>query len=269
MAVDYKDYYKILGLPKTATEKEIKAAYRNLARQYHPDVNPGDKSAEEKFKDVGEAYEVLSDADKRSKYDQYGDQWKSYSQGGGFSPGGGSRRRLLGLRFRRHGRRQGGMDDFLSSLFGGGGGRRGRRLRRLQRRTAGADARQAQQDVEYPIEISLEEAYKGISTQLYGQHSRHLRPLRRRRRGLGGQRQALPDVRRQPAKSKAGAACSATAFARSAAARGRRRKSARTATATASSTKQRKLSDVKIPPGSPTASASAWPGRARRAAICS
>ena len=89
MAVDYKDYYKILGLSKTATEKEIKAAYRGLARKYHPDVNPGDKGAEDKFKDVGEAYEVLSDTDKRSKYDQFGDQWKSYSQGSG--SGGGAR----------------------------------------------------------------------------------------------------------------------------------------------------------------------------------
>lgn len=90
MAVDYKDYYKILGVPKTATEKEIKAAYRSLARKFHPDVNPGDKTAEDKFKDVGEAYDVLSDTDKRSKYDQFGDQWKSYSQGGGFSPNAGT-----------------------------------------------------------------------------------------------------------------------------------------------------------------------------------
>ena len=67
MAVDYKDYYQILGLPKTATEKEIKAAYRKLARQHHPEVNAGDKTAEDKFKNVGEAYEVLSDADKRAK----------------------------------------------------------------------------------------------------------------------------------------------------------------------------------------------------------
>ena len=67
MAVDYKDYYQILGLPKTATEKEIKAAYQKLARQHHPEVNAGDKTAEDKFKNVGEAYEVLSDADKRTK----------------------------------------------------------------------------------------------------------------------------------------------------------------------------------------------------------
>src|SRR5438128_2134214 len=70
--MEYKDYYKILGLPKGASEKEIKQAYRRLARKYHPDVNPGDKSSEERFKEMGEAYAVLSDPDKRKKYDQFG-----------------------------------------------------------------------------------------------------------------------------------------------------------------------------------------------------
>ena len=165
MAVDYKDYYQILGLPKTANEKEIKAAYRKLARQYHPDVNPGDKTAEDKFKNVGEAYEVLSDADKRSKYDQFGDQWKSYSQGGGFQPGAGSQGGgYQDFDFGGMGGGQGGMDDFLSSLFGGnasGGGFGGF--------SAGQPARggrHTQQDVEYPIEISLEDAYKGVSRSL-------------------------------------------------------------------------------------------------------
>jgi DnaJ-class molecular chaperone len=72
MAVEYKDYYKTLGVPKGAPEKEIKQAYRRLARKYHPDVNPGDKSSEERFKEIGEAYAVLSDAEKRKKYDQFG-----------------------------------------------------------------------------------------------------------------------------------------------------------------------------------------------------
>lgn len=157
MAVDYKDYYKILGVPKTATDKEIKAAYRKLARQHHPDVNPGNKGAEDKFKDVGEAYEVLSDADKRSKYDQYGDQWKAVSQGGGF-PGGQPGR---GATYSEPDfGAAGGIDDFLSSLFGGagpsghsggfGGFNRG-----------GQSAARPRQDVEYPIDISLEEAYAG------------------------------------------------------------------------------------------------------------
>ena len=71
-----KDYYNILGVSRTATDKEIKTAFRKLARKYHPDVNPGDKTAEEKFKQVSEAYEVLSDAEKRKKYNQFGDQWQ-------------------------------------------------------------------------------------------------------------------------------------------------------------------------------------------------
>src|SRR5579884_2185190 len=84
MAGEYKDYYKILGVAKDADDKDIKSAYRRMARKYHPDVNPGDKGAEDRFKDVGEAYEVLSDKDKRAKYDQYGEQWKAFSQAGGF-----------------------------------------------------------------------------------------------------------------------------------------------------------------------------------------
>lgn len=166
MAVDYKDYYKILGLPKTATEKEIKAAYRKLARQFHPDVNPGDKSSEDKFKDVGEAYEVLSDADKRSKYDQFGDQWKSYSQGGGFSPnagGGGQGGAYTEYDFGGQGGGAG-IDDFLSSLFGGAAGGASNGFGGFSAgRTAARSGRQTQQDVEYPIEISLEEAFKGTS----------------------------------------------------------------------------------------------------------
>jgi molecular chaperone DnaJ len=161
MAMEYKDYYKILGVPKTATEKEIKAAYRKLARESHPDVNPGNKAAEDKFKDIGEAYDVLSDADKRSKYDMYGDQWKAASQGGGFRPGPGGG----GVDFDFGGMGgQGGLDDLLASIFGGGGGggfggggfggfsNRGRQQQR-----------QAQQNVEYSVEISLEEAFRGTS----------------------------------------------------------------------------------------------------------
>src|ERR1039457_2810460 len=75
-----KDYYKTLGVSKTATEKEVKAAFRKLARQYHPDVNPGNKTAESTFKQVNEAYEIISDPDKRKKYDQYGDQWQHGDQ---------------------------------------------------------------------------------------------------------------------------------------------------------------------------------------------
>lgn len=164
MAVDYKDYYKILGLPKTATEKEIKAAYRSLARKYHPDVNSGDKGAEEKFKDVGEAYEVLSDTDKRSKYDQFGDQWKSYSQGSGSSPRAGAQ---PDFDFGSAGGGSGSIDDFLSSLFGGSGGgfsgTPGGGFGGFSGRQPGRNSPQSEQDVEYPVEISLEESYKGTS----------------------------------------------------------------------------------------------------------
>lgn len=163
MAVDYKDYYKILNVPKTATEKEIKAAYRKLARQHHPDVNPGDKSAEDKFKDVGESYDVLGDKDKREKYDQYGDQWKAVSQGtapGGF---GGAARPGGAVYTEGDFDGAGGIDDFLASLFGGAGpsGHSAGGFGGFSR--AGQTSARIQQDVEQTIEITLAEAYAGAS----------------------------------------------------------------------------------------------------------
>jgi len=164
MAIDYKDYYQILGVPKTATEKEIKAAYRKLARQYHPDVNQNDKTAEDKFKNVGEAYEVLSDTDKRAKYDQFGDQWKAYSQtgypGGGAPPGAGG----MGG-FPQDGANFGGVgniDDLLNSLFGGAAAQSGGGYSSFSRgRRSGGGS--APSDPEYLIEISLEDAFNGTT----------------------------------------------------------------------------------------------------------
>src|SRR5574342_445259 len=78
--MDFKDYYATLGVQQTATEKESKEAYRKLARKFHPDVNPGDKSAEAKFKEINEAYEVLGDPEKRKKYDELGANWRAYEQ---------------------------------------------------------------------------------------------------------------------------------------------------------------------------------------------
>ena len=78
--MEFKDYYSTLGVAKTATEKEIKQAFRKLARKFHPDVNPGDKTSESKFKEINEAYEVLGDPDKRRKYDELGANWRMYEQ---------------------------------------------------------------------------------------------------------------------------------------------------------------------------------------------
>src|SRR2546428_485307 len=85
--MQYKDYYNILGVKRSASEKEIKSAFRKLARKHHPDVNPNDKEAEAKFKEASEAYEVLIDPEKRKKYDQFGSEWERYQQAEG-APGG-------------------------------------------------------------------------------------------------------------------------------------------------------------------------------------
>ena len=81
--MEYKDYYQSLGVSRNASEQEIKKAFRKLAQQYHPDRNPDNPAAEQKFKEINEAYTVLSDSDKRQKYDRFGSQWEQYERGGG------------------------------------------------------------------------------------------------------------------------------------------------------------------------------------------
>ncbi len=118
MAASNRDYYDVLGVKKTASQDEIKKAYRKLARKYHPDANPNDPKAEEKFKEVSSAYEVLSDAEKRKKYDA----GPSFFGQGGPQPGGG------GFRGYQGGQTMGGdWGDLFGNLFGGGGARRRRR----------------------------------------------------------------------------------------------------------------------------------------------
>lgn len=159
--MDYKDYYKILGVARGANADEIKKAFRKLARKYHPDVNPGDKKAEEKFKEINEAYEVLSDADKRKKYDTLGPNWQEQ-----FGPSPAGSRRT----YQYSGSRGGtpfefdpngpGFSDFFEALFGrnnanGGKGSTGGPTRDMRRR--------AGDNIEQPVEITLQEAYLGGS----------------------------------------------------------------------------------------------------------
>lgn len=135
------DYYEVLGVEKTASEQEIKQAYRKLARQNHPDVNPGDKGAEERFKEATEAYDVLGDSDKRARYDQFGHAGTDPNSGGfGGAFGGGD---------------FGGFGDIFDMFFGGGGGGGQRR----NGPTRGSDLR-------YDLTIAFEEAAFGVEKEI-------------------------------------------------------------------------------------------------------
>lgn len=156
--MDYKDYYKILGVDKNASTDDIKKAYRKLARKYHPDVNPNDKVAEERFKEINEANEVLTDPDKRAKYDRLGSSWQAYQRAGGGGGSfdwsewmsGGNRGGYVDLNDILGGAgRAGGFSDFFEAIFGNMG----------QARTA---PRQGQ-DYTQKVEISLEEAFNGAT----------------------------------------------------------------------------------------------------------
>ena len=157
--MEYKDYYKVLGVERKATQDEIKKTYRKLAMKFHPDQNPGNKTAEEKFKDINEAYEVLSDPKKRAHYDQLGESYNQWQSRGGNpgnfnwndwvnqQPRGQSRQ----VDFGDYGDVFGGFSDFFSAIFGGmpGGAR-----------TATRQPARAQV-IEQKVEITLEEAYRG------------------------------------------------------------------------------------------------------------
>ncbi|HPR57597.1 MAG TPA: J domain-containing protein [Bacteroidales bacterium] len=163
--MDYKDYYKILGVDKKATLAEIKKQYRKLAQMYHPDRNPDNKAAEEKFKDISEAYEVLGNEEKRAKYDQLGANWKQFQDSGqGFDfsqwakQGGGSFQTSFNDVFGHSG-----FSDFFNSFFGGNSGFGGFGAQRSSRsRTKHFKG----QDYSAQIEISLREAFQGTSAVL-------------------------------------------------------------------------------------------------------
>ncbi|NPV55554.1 MAG: DnaJ domain-containing protein [Anaerolineae bacterium] len=166
--MEYKDYYKILGVSRGASSDEIKKAYRKLAMQYHPDRNPGNKTAEDKFKEINEANEVLSDPKKRARYDQLGESYNRYQQTGGapggfnwkewYTPGNSGRvdADAFGDIFGQ------GFSEFFYSVFGGMGGGGTRRGQSVRRR-----------NYEQPVQITLEEAFHG-STRLLQMDGRRL-----------------------------------------------------------------------------------------------
>jgi curved DNA-binding protein len=196
--MEFKDYYATLGVPKTATDKEIKQAYRKLARKHHPDVNPNDKGAETKFKEINEANEVLGDPEKRRKYDELGANWRQYEQaqqhgqpypggspfGGGFGGEGGAwtinmggpggARTMSEEEMRDMFGGGGGEDpfsDFFRTFFGGAGGGGDTRGRTRAPRS------QKGRDIESEAELTLEEAYHGAMRRIsitLGGHARSI-----------------------------------------------------------------------------------------------
>jgi curved DNA-binding protein len=185
--MEFRDYYATLGVSTTATEKEIKQTYRKLARKFHPDLNPRDKSAEGKFKEINEAYEVLGDPEKRKKYDELGANWRMYEQAqraGTASPfdagqwtanaGGesGGYRTMTEEEMRDLFGAEDPFSDFFRTFFGGGGPEPGHRARPSR----GPRARQGR-DVEQNVELSLEDAFQGTMRRLAIKHDGHARTV--------------------------------------------------------------------------------------------
>lgn len=164
--MEYKDYYKILEVDKNATQNDIKKSFRNLAKKYHPDLNPDDKKAQEKFKEINEAYEVLGDEEKKKKYDTFGSSY-DFSGGQNFDPS------QYGYSYTYSGNPEGGdFSDFFNMFFGGGGSRRGNtsgfNINDLFGGGGfgrGNSARPAQ-SFESELSITLEEGYSGATKEV-------------------------------------------------------------------------------------------------------
>ena len=188
--MEFKDYYATLGVTKASTDKEIKQAFRKFARQHHPDVNPGDKKAEARFKEVNEAYEVLRDPAKRKKYDELGANWRMYEQAaaqGGANPfagrwhtsgapGGGSGSGPKTMTAEEMAELFGDahpFSDFFSTFFGGEdpGGADGRRGSRGRARRRGG------RDIEHELSLTLQEAYTGTTQRLSLDRDGHARTV--------------------------------------------------------------------------------------------
>ncbi len=202
--MEFKDYYATLGVSKSASEKEIKQAFRKLARKHHPDVNPGDKASEAKFKEINEAYEVLGDPEKRRKYDELGANWRMYEQaqqqgqgwpggapGGGFGgfggadPGGGGAwtinmggpggyRTMNEDEMRDMFGTEDPFSDFFRTFFGrGGGGGTGEPRGRAGRQSRSQRGR----DLEQEVDLTLEEAYHGAMRRIGIDHGGQTRTV--------------------------------------------------------------------------------------------